>query len=55
MKRLRKPLVEDRDRDIRRVKLQVVFLVGQQAQNVNVIFDLLVLQSFFSATDDVGV
>jgi hypothetical protein len=52
-KRLRKPFVEDRSRDIRRVEPQVVRLVGEQAQNVNRILDLLVLPSFPSATNRV--
>jgi hypothetical protein len=53
VKRLRKSLVENRSRDIRRVELQVVSLVGEQAQNVNFIFDLLVFHDFFSTTDKV--
>lgn len=55
MKGVRKPFVEDRDWYVRRVELKVVPLVGKQAQNVDVIFDLLVLQAFFSATYKVRV
>jgi len=42
-KRLRESVVDHGHWDVRRIELEIVFLVGSKAQCVNVIFDLLIL------------
>ena len=50
---MRKSVVDHGRWDVRRIELEVVLLVGSQAQCVNVIFDLLILLGFLAPLDSV--
>lgn len=50
---LRKSVIQNGRWDRRRIELKIVFLLGKQAQSVNVIFNFLILLTFFAAHDGV--
>jgi hypothetical protein len=52
-KRLRESVADFGHWDVRGIELKVVFLVGSQAQCVNVIFNLLILLRFLMPLDRV--
>ena len=52
-KRLRESVIDHGRWDVRGIELESVFLIGSQAQCVNVIFDLLILLGFLIPLDRV--
>jgi hypothetical protein len=52
-KSLRESIIEHGRWDVRGIELEIVFLVGSQAQCMNVIFDLLILLGFLMPLDRV--
>ena len=52
-KRLRESVIDHGRWDVRGVQLEVVFLLGSQAQCVNLILDLLILLGFLMPLDRV--